>query len=77
MDEFAAFMSVNGFMAATFWAPFSVYTQIVAGVLLLVGLLTRWAVLFVAATFLDALGVSTRSERTAAVEDRNRLHILL
>lgn len=55
MAEFASFMATNGFDAPTFWAPFSVYSQLIASLLLLIGLLARWAALVIAATFAVAL----------------------
>jgi putative oxidoreductase len=55
MAEFVAFMRANDFFWPEFWAPFSVYTQLAAGLLLILGLLTRWSGLIVVATFLTAL----------------------
>lgn len=52
MAEFVAFMRASGFPAPEFLAPFSVYTQLLAGVLLIPGLLTRLAGLIVAGTFI-------------------------
>lgn len=57
MAEFVAFMRTNGFVMPELLAPFSVYTQLAAGVLLVPGLLTRWAGLILAGTFLVALWV--------------------
>lgn len=55
MREFVEFMRSFAFPAPEFWAPFSVYTQLIAGLLILPGLLTRWAGAIIAATFAVAL----------------------
>lgn len=55
MNEFVAFMRASGFVAPDILAPFSVYTQLAAGVLLVLGLLTRWAALLIAGTFIVAV----------------------
>lgn len=52
MAEFVGFLDASGFAMPAFWAPFSVWTQFVAGVLLIAGLATRWAGLMLVATFL-------------------------
>jgi putative oxidoreductase len=57
MSEFATFMRASGFVVPELLAPFSVYTQLIAGLLLILGLLTRWAGLVVTATFVVALWV--------------------
>ena len=57
MAEFVAFVQANGFWTPGFWAPFSAYTQLAAGLLLIAGLLTRWAGLVVIGTFVVALWV--------------------
>ena len=57
MAEFVDFMRTSGFRAPGFWAPVSVYTQLAAGLLLIAGLLTRWAGLVVIGTFVVALWV--------------------
>ena len=57
MAEFVGFMRASGFVAPSFWAPFSVYTQLAAGLLLIAGLLTRCAGLIVVGTFVVALWV--------------------
>ena len=57
MAEFVGFMRASGFVAPEFLAPFSVYTQLLAGALLVLGLLTRWAGLILAGTFAVALWV--------------------
>lgn len=55
MAEFVGFMAANGFWQPDFWAPFSVYTQLLAAILLAVGLLTRWAGLILMITFVIGL----------------------
>jgi putative oxidoreductase len=55
MQEFAAFMGAAGFAAPQFWAPFSVYTQLLAGILLVTGLGVRFAGAIICITFLVAL----------------------
>ena len=57
MAEFVGFMRASGFAAPEWLAPFSVYTQLAAGVMLVLGLLTRWAGLIVTATFVVGLWV--------------------
>lgn len=52
MAEFAAFMAQFGFPAPAFLALVSVYAQFVCGILLILGLLTRWAGLFMAFNFI-------------------------
>jgi len=51
MAEFASFLAANGFPQPTVTAPFSVYAQLLAGLLLIPGLLTRIAGLIILATF--------------------------
>ena len=55
MQEFIDFMKGFGFRSPEFWAPFSVYSQFLAGILLIPGLLTRWAGAIVTITFIVAL----------------------
>ena len=55
MAEFAAFLSANGFVSPNLLAPLSVCVQLLCGLLLAVGLLTRWASLVIALHFLVAL----------------------
>lgn len=55
MAEFVAFMRANGFVAPDLLAPFSVYAQLLAGGLLILGLLTRWAGLILLGNFVVAL----------------------
>lgn len=57
MAEFVGFMRGSGFVAPEVLAPFSVYTQLLAGALLILGLLTRWAGLLLTGTFIVALWV--------------------
>ena len=56
MREFTDFVEVAGIAPANFWAPFSVYTQFLAGILAILGLWTRWAGAIIAITFVVALG---------------------
>jgi putative oxidoreductase len=51
MAEFVGFLSSAGFPAPHLSAPFSVYTQLLFGILLIPGLLTRWAGIGIAVTF--------------------------
>ncbi len=51
MTEFVGFMKVAGFPRPDLLAPFSVYTQLLAGLALIPGVLTRAAGLIVVATF--------------------------
>lgn len=55
MREFVEFMRAAHFPAPELLAPFSVWTQFLAGVLLLPGLLVRWAGAILAVTFVVAL----------------------
>lgn len=55
MREFVEFMRASHFPAPELLAPFSVWTQFLAGVLLLPGLLVRWAGAIIAVTFVVAL----------------------
>lgn len=55
MQEFARFMKTSGFVAPEFWAPFSVYTQLLAGLMLVAGLGVRLAGAIVATTFVVGL----------------------
>jgi putative oxidoreductase len=43
MDEFARFLAANGFPAPALAAHLSVYAQFTAGILIALGLFTRWA----------------------------------
>ncbi len=52
MREFAGFLRANNFPLPEVLAPFSVYTQFLAGVGLVLGLFTRWSGLVVTATFI-------------------------
>lgn len=51
MVEFQAFMTQFGFPAPHLLAPLSVYAQCIGGALLVLGLFTRWAGLFMAFNF--------------------------
>lgn len=55
MDEFVGFLATNGFPAPEMLAPLSAWTQLIAGALLVLGLLTRWAGLIIALTFVVAV----------------------
>lgn len=55
MTEFVKFMVSAQFPMPEFWAPFSVYTQFIAGLLIITGLFTRWGGLVLVATFLVGL----------------------
>jgi putative oxidoreductase len=55
MTEFVKFMGSAQFPMPDFWAPFSVYTQFIAGLLIILGLFTRWGGLVLVATFLVGL----------------------
>lgn len=55
MHEFEAFMGQFGFPMVELMAPLSVYTQLIAGLGLVFGLLTRWAGVLVTANFVVAM----------------------
>lgn len=55
MAEFSEFLNANGFPLPTVAAPFSVYTQLLAGVFVLFGVATRWGGLILVATFIIGL----------------------
>ena len=55
MDEFEAFLTQFGFPMVELMAPLSVYTQLIAGLGLVFGLLTRWAGVLVTANFVVAM----------------------
>lgn len=52
MQEFIAFMRAAGFATPDFWAPFSVYTQLLAGLMLVTGLGVRLAGAIICTTFI-------------------------
>ncbi len=52
MQEFVAFMAAFNFPSPEILVPFSVWTQLVAGILLVLGLFTRWAAIIVTITFI-------------------------
>lgn len=55
MDEFAAFLTAFDFPAPNLMAPLSVYLQLICGIALLLGLLTRWVGITIAIHFMIAL----------------------
>lgn len=55
MAEFAAFLQHFGFPWPSVLAPVSVWVQFACGIAFMLGLLTRWAGLLCAATFIIAL----------------------
>jgi putative oxidoreductase len=57
MQEFVGFLTQNGFTAPQLMAPLSVYAQFACGLLLVLGLLTRWAGAVVAINFVVALAM--------------------
>lgn len=52
MREFVEFMRASGFVLPEVLAPFSVYTQFLAGIGLIIGLFTRWSGIIIAITFI-------------------------
>ena len=57
MAEFRDFLAANGFPRPLAAAYLSAYAQFIAGLLILVGFLTRWAALVMTINFLIALGM--------------------
>ena len=55
MGEFSVFLEANRFPAPGVMAPLSVYLQLVCGVALMLGLLTRWVGIIIAIHFVVAL----------------------
>lgn len=55
MQEFIGFMTQFGFRSPEFWAPFSVWAQFLCGVLLILGLFTRWAGIVIVINFVVAV----------------------
>ena len=55
MQEFVAFLTQHGFAWPHLMAPLSVYAQFLCGILLVLGLLVRWAGLVVAINFVVAV----------------------
>ncbi|MEM7504440.1 MAG: DoxX family protein [Pseudomonadota bacterium] len=55
MDEFSAFLAANGFPAPNLMAPLSVYVQLLCGIALVLGFLTRWTGIVVAVHFVVAV----------------------
>ena len=57
MEEFVQFLDQFGFPLPWLMAPFSVAVQFGCGALLVLGLLTRWAGLLIAANFVVAIAM--------------------
>lgn len=55
MQEFVRFVAKHGFVWPELMAPLSVYAQFICGVLLVIGLLTRWAGLVMTFNFIVAV----------------------
>jgi len=55
MQEFVQFLAKRRFVWPEFMAPLSVYAQFICGVLLVIGLLTRWAGLLMTFNFIVAV----------------------
>ena len=55
MHEFVQFLAQHRFVWPELMAPLSVYAQFICGVLLVIGLLTRWAGLLMTFNFIVAL----------------------
>jgi putative oxidoreductase len=55
MAEFVGFLEAHRFVMPELMAPLSVWAQIVCGILLVLGLVTRWAGLVVAFNFVVAV----------------------
>ena len=55
MEEFVRFLEANNFPSPELLAPLSAYAQVLCGILLVLGLLTRWAGLVVAFNFVVAV----------------------
>ena len=55
MAEFVSFLDAHRFVLPELMAPLSVWAQFVCGILLVLGLLTRWAGLVVAFNFVVAV----------------------
>jgi putative oxidoreductase len=62
MGEFAVFLDANEFPAPDVMAPVSVYVQLVCGLALFFGILTRWAGIVVAVHFTIAVAMVHWSE---------------
>lgn len=57
MKEFSVFLEANSFPTPELMAPLSVYIQLVCGVALVFGILTRWAGVVIAIHFVIALAM--------------------
>jgi len=67
MDEFAEFLGQFGFPLPWLLAPLSVAVQFGCGALLVLGLLTRWAGLLIAANFAVAMVMVHRADEVRAM----------
>lgn len=67
MDEFAEFLGQFGFPLPWLLAPLSVAVQFGCGMLLALGLLTRWAGLLIAANFAVAMVMVHRADEVRAM----------
>jgi putative oxidoreductase len=57
MAEFVHFLEISNFPSPELLAPLSAYAQFICGILLVLGLLTRWAGLVVAFNFVVAIAM--------------------
>lgn len=55
MEEFVRFLTAHNFVLPELMAPLSVWAQFICGILLVLGLLTRWAGLVIAFNFVVAV----------------------
>lgn len=55
MDEFVQFLTAQNFVMPELMAPLSAWAQFICGILLVLGLLTRWAGLVIAFNFVVAV----------------------
>lgn len=55
MEEFEGFLAAHNFFLPEIMAPLSVYAQFLGGILLILGLLTRWTGLVIAFNFVVAV----------------------
>jgi len=57
MDEFAVFLAANSFPVPGLMAPLSVYIQLVCGLALVLGFLTRWTGIVLTVHFIIAIAM--------------------